>query len=121
MNGKLDYNKTPLAPLGIKALIFEVATRRAAWAPHAVDGWYLGPAMQYYRAQKFFIDSTRGIRISSNDKLMPSHCKMRTKSEEDETELTAAKILNYVNSEFGQDEQLKHKTIIKKTHANNCQ
>ena len=69
MFGKFDYSKTPLAPPGANALIFEAAPRRAAWVPHAVDGWYLGPAMNHYRALNFFIESTRGIRISSNFKL----------------------------------------------------
>ena len=73
MNGKFDYNKTPLAPPGAKVLIFEAASRRAAWDPRAVNGRYLGPAMHHYRALKFFIESTRGVRISSNYKLMPSH------------------------------------------------
>ena len=45
MNGKFYHNKTPLTRPGTKALIFEAATRCAAWAPHRVDGWYLGPAM----------------------------------------------------------------------------
>ena len=31
MYSKFYYNKTPLAPPGAKALIFEAATRRAAW------------------------------------------------------------------------------------------
>ena len=77
MNGKFDYNKTPLAPTGMKALTFKAATRSAAWAPHAVDGWYPVPAILHYRARTFFIESTRGICISSNYKLIPSHCKMR--------------------------------------------
>ena len=34
--------------------------------------------------------------------------------EEDETVLAVAKLLKYENSEFDQDEQLKHKIIIKK-------
>merc|ERR1711884_396457 len=33
LEGKFDYNKTPLAPPGTKALIYEAAARRAAWAP----------------------------------------------------------------------------------------
>ena len=61
MYGKFDYNKTPLAPPGAKALIFEAASRRAAWAPHAVNSWYLGPSMNHYREFKFFIKSTRGV------------------------------------------------------------
>ena len=82
MYGKFNYNKTPLAPPGAKALIFEAASRRAAWAPHAVNGWYLGPAMNHYRAFKFSIESTRGVRISSNFKLMPSQCRVPLISEE---------------------------------------
>ena len=39
---------------------------------------------------------------------------MLSTSEEDETVLAAVIFLNYVNSEFDQDEQLKHKTIIQK-------
>ncbi|KAL7523320.1 hypothetical protein ACHAXR_000123, partial [Thalassiosira sp. AJA248-18] len=32
LEGKFDYNKTPLAPPGTKALIYEAAARRASWA-----------------------------------------------------------------------------------------
>ena len=113
MFGKFDCNKTPLAPPVAKALISEAASRRAAWAPHAVNRWYLGPAMNHYRAFKFFIESTRGVRIPSNFKLMPSHCKVPSIFKEDETVLPAAILLSYVYSKFDQDEQLKHTTIIK--------
>ena len=93
MNGKFDYNKNSLALSGAKALIFEAATRRVAWVLvlHEVDGWYPIPAMQHYGAQNFFIDSTRGIHISSNAKLVPSHFQMPTIFEEDETVLAAEK------------------------------
>ncbi len=36
--GAFDFSKTPLAPLGI----------RASWAPHATDGYYVGPAPNQY-------------------------------------------------------------------------
>ena len=49
LEGTFKYNSTPLAPPGTKALIFEPTSRRTAWGPHAVDGWYLGPAMKHYR------------------------------------------------------------------------
>jgi hypothetical protein len=39
-----DYNRTPLAPPGIKVPIHEKPNVRSTWSPHAVDGWYLGPA-----------------------------------------------------------------------------
>ena len=110
--GKFDFNRTPLAPPGAKALIFEAASRRAARGPRPVDKWYIGPAINRYRALKFYIESTRGIRISSNYRLTPTHCRVPSISEEDETVLAAAKELNYFNSEFDGDKQIKHKQII---------
>lgn len=38
LNGTFDYNKTPLAPLGIKVLAFEMPTHRASWANHGKEG-----------------------------------------------------------------------------------
>jgi len=46
--GAFDFNKTPLAPLGMKALIYDNPTSRASWAPHATDGYYVGPANNHY-------------------------------------------------------------------------
>jgi len=44
--GSFDFNKTPLAPLGTKALIYDDPASRASWAPHATDGYYVGPGFQ---------------------------------------------------------------------------
>ena len=38
LEGAYNYNATPLAPLGTKALIYEAPSRRTAWALHAIDG-----------------------------------------------------------------------------------
>ena len=38
-----DFNKTPLAPLGTKALNYDDPAARASWAPH-----YVGPASNHY-------------------------------------------------------------------------
>ncbi len=46
--GAFDFNKTPLAPLGTKALICDDPTSQALWAPHATDGYYVGPAPNHY-------------------------------------------------------------------------
>jgi hypothetical protein len=37
VNGKFDYNKTPLAPLGAKGLLSNDMAIRASWAPHGTD------------------------------------------------------------------------------------
>ncbi len=47
--GSFNFNKTPLAPLGTKVLIYDDPTSQASWAPHATDGYYVGPANNHYR------------------------------------------------------------------------
>ncbi len=47
--GAFDFNKTPLALLGAKALINDDPTSQALWVPHATDGYYAGPAPNHYR------------------------------------------------------------------------
>ena len=64
MNGSFDFNRTPIAPLSTKALVYEKPTVRDTWAPHAVDGWYVGPERQHYRCYKLYIPSTKGTRHS---------------------------------------------------------
>ena len=83
LKGKFDYNTTPLAPPVTKYLIYEAPTRQATWAPHAVNGWYLGPAMNHYLCGHFFIISTRATRIVITTKLFPTKCALPTLSEEE--------------------------------------
>ena len=44
--GTFNFNRTPLAPPGTKVLIHTKPSVRETWAPHGIDGWYLGPAME---------------------------------------------------------------------------
>jgi hypothetical protein len=46
--GSFDFTKTPLAPLGTKALIYDIPASRASWAPHATNGFSVGPASNHY-------------------------------------------------------------------------
>ena len=57
VNGKFDYNKTPLAPFGTKGLVYEDPANRASWAKHETDAYYVGPAPKHYRCLRFY----RGI------------------------------------------------------------
>ena len=52
VHGAFDYNRTPLAPPGTRVLIHEKPSVRRTWSPHAVDGWYLGPAPRHYRCYR---------------------------------------------------------------------
>jgi hypothetical protein len=56
-----DFNKTPFAPLGTKALIYDDPDSRASWAPHATDGYYVGPAVDNYQCLCFYISTTQSF------------------------------------------------------------
>jgi hypothetical protein len=58
MHGAFDFNRTPLAPPGTKVLINEKADIRQTWAPHAVEGWYLGSILRHYRCYRVWTWAT---------------------------------------------------------------
>lgn len=91
--GKFDFNKTPIAPLGTKALIYDPPSTRATWAPHGTDCFYIGPATLHYRCLRFYCPNTRRTRIGDTYWLYPTHCNLPSLSEHDQTLRTAADIL----------------------------
>ena len=52
--GQFDYNKTPLAPPGIKAIAQVKVGRCASWGQSGRSGWYIGPTLEHYRCVKIF-------------------------------------------------------------------
>jgi hypothetical protein len=58
-----DFNRTPLAPPGTFVLGDEKPDKRKTWDTHAVDAWYVGPAMDAYRCYEVWCISTRATRI----------------------------------------------------------
>ncbi len=91
--GPFDFNKTPLAPLGTKALTFDDPELRTAFAPHGTDGYYVGPAMKHYRCLRFFIPTTRNFRTTDTYRLYPTHSRIPTITTADETFITAKEML----------------------------
>lgn len=47
--GTFNYNATPMAPPGSPILIHNKPSTRKSWAPHGVEGFYIGPALHHYR------------------------------------------------------------------------
>ena len=76
MYGPYDWNRYPLAPLGCKAVIYEDGDTRGSWASCGVDGWYLGPSIDHYRCDLYYIPETRAYRISGSSELFPQHCQL---------------------------------------------
>ncbi len=45
--GSFDFNKTPLASLGTAALVYNDPGSQTSWAPHATNGFYIGPTSDH--------------------------------------------------------------------------
>jgi hypothetical protein len=55
VNGTFDFNRTPLGPPGCRVVAHEKPAKRKTWAPHGLDGWYVGPALDLYRCHTIWI------------------------------------------------------------------
>jgi hypothetical protein len=56
--GNFDFNRTPIAPPGVRVIVHEKPDKRTSWSPHGVDGWYVGPALDSYRCYTVWIWDT---------------------------------------------------------------
>jgi hypothetical protein len=90
--GAFDFNKAPLAPLRTKALIFNDPAMRTSWAPHATDGFYVGPANNHYRCLRFYIPMMQRFRFLDTWHLYPAHCSIPVLLEHDQTLRAAANL-----------------------------
>ena len=63
LNGKFNYNATPLAPPGYKVIAFESAQIINTFVPHVISSWHVGPMLEHYRCYKVYVPKTRAERI----------------------------------------------------------
>ena len=63
-NGKLDYNTTPLGPMGFGVLIHKKTSRRKSWDMRALDEWSIGVSLEHYRCQRVVTKESRAERVS---------------------------------------------------------
>jgi hypothetical protein len=76
ISGAFDYNATPLAPPGTKIVIHEKPSVRGSWAPHGLDGWYIGPALEHYQCYRVHVNNTNAERIGDTVEFFPQHVQM---------------------------------------------
>jgi hypothetical protein len=91
--GSFEFNKTSLAPLGTKSLIYNDPASRASWALHATNGYYVGPASNHYRCLRFYIPATRRFRFSDTWHLYPAHSQIPVTSQHGLSISTAAELI----------------------------
>ena len=54
IHGRYDFNRTPLAPPGMKVLAHVRPEDRTSWGVRAFEGFYVGPARHHYRCYKIY-------------------------------------------------------------------
>jgi hypothetical protein len=93
VHGLFDFNRTPLAPPGTRVLVHEKPDLRGTWSPHAVDGWYLGPAMNHYRCDQVWITKTTAERTADTVVWFPAKVKMPALSSVDTATSAAQELI----------------------------
>jgi hypothetical protein len=76
LNGNFDFNRTPIAPPGIRVIVNEKPGARTSWSPHGLDGWYTGPALDSYRSYNVWVWDTRAERICDTISWFPTKLAM---------------------------------------------
>jgi hypothetical protein len=71
-----DFVAHPIAPFGTAVLIYESPDKRASWASHGVEGFYIGPATDQYRSFVTWAAHTRSQRISDTLAWFPQRFRM---------------------------------------------
>ena len=71
VHGVYDYSAHPIAPPGMHVLVHDLPQNRRSWAPHASEGFYIGPALDHYRCFRVLNPRTNAIRISETVRWMP--------------------------------------------------
>jgi hypothetical protein len=113
--GSFDFNKTPLAPLGTKTLIYDDPSSRASWAPHATDGFYIGLASNHYRCLQFYIPATRHFCFSNTWHLYSTHCQIPVTLQHDLSIAAAADILQSLGGALYLQQPLQKSSISERS------
>ena len=76
LHGPFDYNRTPLASPRIQLPVHVRPEDRKSWDPHAVEAFYVDPAMNHYRCRLAWIKQTGKVRVVQQVKWLPHGFRM---------------------------------------------
>ena len=93
-HGVFEFNRMPLAPAGTRVMIHEKSSVWGTWAPHAVHGWYLGPAMHHYWCYKVYLKETAAERIADTFAWFPRHVSIPVQSSVDAATAAAQALIH---------------------------
>ena len=89
----LDWNVTPMAPLGNRAAAFITQDNRNTFAPHAIEAYVTVMAPYHYWLLEMYIPTTRGYRLTRTYSPFPSHWSVPIVSEHTSSVVAATDLL----------------------------
>ena len=98
LNGIFNFNATPLAPPGVRAILFKDPKQRTSYGTHGTEAFYLGPALEHYRCCKFFIPTTGKTRIGATAQFFPHQLKMPIATPNDNILLAAKQLIKAIKN-----------------------
>jgi hypothetical protein len=76
VHGPYDWNRFPLVPPGCKAVMYESSKAHTLWGSLGTNTWYVGPSLNHYRCNHYFVQETWAYWISGSAKLFLQHCQV---------------------------------------------
>jgi hypothetical protein len=76
LNGRYNWNRYPLAPLGCKAIVYKDGDTHSSWASRGEDPWHLGPSKDHYQCDLYYIIEIQAYFIFGSTELFPQRCKL---------------------------------------------
>eukprot|EP00957_Ditylum_brightwellii_P180012 13712699-Ditylum_brightwellii.AAC.1 len=59
--GSYGFNAHPLAPPGLKVLIYKKSTVQKMWGYHGTNAWYIGPSKEHCRYLECYVPSSGAV------------------------------------------------------------
>ncbi len=77
------------------------------------DAWYLGPSVDHYQCNNYFVPETRAYQISGSAELFPQHCQVPFLSAKDHLHELTNKVVSTLNT-MTADKQGRVLTMFRK-------
>ena len=81
--GTLNYDATPLGPLGCEVISHKKTGTRNSWDFHGEPAWNIGVFIYYYRCQNIIAKGTRDTRVSDTLEFRHHHLTIPTRTPAD--------------------------------------
>jgi hypothetical protein len=71
LNGHYYFNHVSMEPSCTTVISYVKPDQCAIWAPHGMDGWYIGPSLDHYRCYRIHVSDTQSYMIVETVEFFP--------------------------------------------------